>query len=607
MLNAWHLPVAPFIKHHQDKLSVTLWLRGDALPQRVVLRIEQDNEELGIAMKRQRNTGTGDVTVWRGDIPLAEGQPRRRYSFKLLWDNRQLWFTPQGFNRFPPAKLEQFAVDFPDSGPQWVADQVFYQIFPDRFARSRTRSAGQDKVYWHHAAGRETVLRDWDEPLTAEAGGSTFYGGDLDGISEKLPYLKKLGVTALYLNPVFTAPSVHKYDTEDYRHVDPQFGGDAALLRLRHNTQRLGMRMILDGVFNHSGDTHPWFDRHNQSGQGACHHPASPSREWYSFSAEGQALDWLGYSSLPKLDYRAEGLVDEIYRGEDSIVRHWLKAPWNMDGWRLDVVHMLGESGGAKHNLEHVTGITRAAKETLTEAYVVGEHFGDARQWLQVDAEDAAMNYRGFTFPLWGFLANTDISYDPQHIDARTCMAWMENYRAGLSHQQQLRMFNQLDSHDTARFKSLLGKDVARLPLAVVWLFSWPGVPCIYYGDEVGLDGNNDPFCRKPFPWESSQQDTALLALYQRMAHLRQRQQALRHGGCQVVYAEDNVVVFVRVWQQQRVLVAINRGEACEVVLDDSPLLTVASLQCVEGHGSLHDGVLTLPAISATVWSGRQR
>lgn len=109
------------------------------------------------------------------------------------------------------------------------------------------------------------------------------------------------------------------------------------------------------------------------------------------------------------------------------------------------------------------------------------------------------MNYRGFTFPLWGFLANTDISYDPQFIDAQTCMAWMDNYRAGLSHQQQLRMFNQLDSHDTARFKSLLGKDVARLPLAVVWLFTWPGVPCIYYGDEVGLDGNNDPFCRKPF------------------------------------------------------------------------------------------------------------
>lgn len=198
--------------------------------------------------------------------------------------------------------------------------------------------------------------------------------------------------------------------------------------------------------------------------RGACHNPESPWRDWYSFSDDGTALDWLGYASLPKLDYQSESLVNEIYRGEDSIVRHWLKAPWNMDGWRLDVVHMLGEAGGARNNLQHVAGITEAAKETQPEAYIVGEHFGDARQWLQADVEDAAMNYRGFTFPLWGFLANTDISYDPQQIDAQTCMAWMDNYRAGLSHQQQLRMFNQLDSHDTARFKTLLGRDVARLP-----------------------------------------------------------------------------------------------------------------------------------------------
>ena len=540
---------------------------------------------------------------WRGEIALHEGQPRRRYGFKLLWDDRQLWFAPKGFSEIPPAKLELFAYDSPDAGPQWVADQVFYQIFPDRFARSPSRSAQQDKVYHHHAAGHDIVLRDWDSPLTAEAGGSTFFGGDLDGISAKLPYLKKLGVTALYLNPVFTAPSVHKYDTEDYRQVDPQFGGNDALLRLRHNTQREGMRMVLDGVFNHSGDTHAWFDRHNRGSEGACHHPESPWRDSYSFSDDGKALDWLGYSSLPKLDYRSNGLVNEIYAGEDSIVRHWLKAPWNMDGWRLDVVHMLGEAGGAKNNLKHVSGITQAAKATRPDAYVLGEHFGDARQWLQQDAEDAAMNYRGFTFPLWGFLANTDISYDPQKIDAQTCIAWMEDYRAGLSHQQQLRMFNQLDSHDTARFKSLLGRDAARLPLAVVWLFSWPGVPCIYYGDEVGLDGDNDPFCRKPFPWDEKKQDRELLALYQRLAALRKATPALRHGGCEVLYAEGDVVVFLRVLGAERVMVVINRREACEVVLPDSPLLNVEWLR-KEGTGQLKEDVLTLPAISATVWVG---
>ncbi|MDQ8582432.1 maltodextrin glucosidase [Klebsiella sp. CN_Kp091] len=605
MLKAWHLPVAPFIKEQQERLVITLWLSGETMPQRITLRAEEDNEELSLPMQRLRQSPHADVVAWRGEINLMNGQPRRRYSFKLLWADRQLWFTPQGFQRFPPARLEQFAVDVPDSCPQWVADQVFYQIFPDRFARSEAREAGQDQVYYHHAAGQNIVLKAWDEPLTGEAGGSTFYGGDLDGISEKLPYLKQLGVTALYLNPVFVAPSVHKYDTADYRRVDPQFGGDAALLRLRHNTQREGMRLILDGVFNHTGDSHPWFDRHQQASNGACHQPDSPWREWFNFSQEGVAHNWLGYASLPKLDYRSSSLVNEIYAGEDSVVRHWLKAPWSMDGWRLDVVHMLGEDGGARNNLRHIAGITQAAKREQPEAFVFGEHFGDARQWLQADAEDAAMNYRGFTFPLWGFLANTDISYDPQHIDAQTCMAWMDNYRAGLSHQQQLRMFNQLDSHDTARFKSLLGKDVARLPLAVVWLFCWPGVPCIYYGDEVGVDGNNDPFCRKPFPWDPSLQDETLLALYKRMTTLRKGYQALRYGGCQVIYAEDNVVVFVRVYKQQRVLVAINRGHACEVVIDVSPLLEGKTWQRKEGAGDMHDDVLSLPAISASVWCSR--
>lgn len=604
MLQAWHLPVAPFVKQNKDQLVITLWLSGSKLPTRVTLRVEIDNEETSLVMRKVRIAPKAGVTAWRATLSLLSGQPRRRYSFKLLWEDRQLWFTPQGFSRFPPARLEQFAVDYPDDGPQWVAEQVFYQIFPDRFARSEQSDTQQDEAYFHHAAQQEIVLRQWDEPLTAEAGGSTFYGGNLDGISEKLPYLRKLGVTALYLNPIFVAPSVHKYDTEDYRRVDDRFGGDQALFRLRRNTHRLGIRLVLDGVFNHSGDSHAWFDRHNRGTTGACHNPASSWREWYSFHDDGRARDWLGYPSLPKLDYQAATLVEEIYQGEDSIVRHWLKAPWNMDGWRLDVVHMLGEAGGARNNLQHVAGIARAAKETRPEAYIVGEHFGDARQWLQADVEDAAMNYRGFTFPLWAFLANSDISMDPQKIDAQTCMAWMDNYRAGLSQQQQIRMFNQLDSHDTPRFKTVLGKDVLRLPLAVVWLFTWPGVPCIYYGDEVGLDGANDPFCRKPFPWDKTQQDSGLLALYQRMIRLRRRSQALCYGGCQVIYAEENVVVFLRVWQQERVLVAINRGEPCEVVLTPSPLLDAKVWHCKEGKGTLSHDVLSLPAVSATIWQG---
>ena len=289
MLQAWHLPVAPFVKQNKDQLVMTLWLTGSKPPSRVTLRAEIDNEETSIPMRRVRLAPKSGVTAWRAAISLQSGQPRRRYSFKLLWDDRQLWFTPQGFSPFPPARLEQFAVDSPDCGPQWVAEQVFYQIFPDRFARGEQHQDQQNNVYYHHAAGQEIVLRDWDEPLSGEAGGSTFYGGTLDGISEKLPYLHELGVTALYLNPVFVAPSVHKYDTEDYRHVDARFGGDQALLRLRRSTHRLGIRLVLDGVFNHSGDSHAWFDRHNRGTTGACHNPASEWREWYSFDEDGRA------------------------------------------------------------------------------------------------------------------------------------------------------------------------------------------------------------------------------------------------------------------------------------------------------------------------------
>ena len=419
---------------------------------------------------------------------------------------------------------------------------------------------------------------------------------------EKLDYLRSLGVTTLYFCPVFEAAENHRYGTADYSRIDPMLGCEEHFSTLCEKAHSLGMRVMLDGVFNHTGFVSRYFNGDGFYPElGAHQSQDSPWSSWYNFQQWPDRYEsWWGIYSLPAVNEHDPSYREFIFGGENSVVRRWLRA--GADGWRLDVVHMLGEAGGARNNMQHVAGITEAAKETQPEAYIVGEHFGDARQWLQADVEDAAMNYRGFTFPLWGFLANTDISYDPQQIDAQTCMAWMDNYRAGLSHQQQLRMFNQLDSHDTARFKTLLGRDIARLPLAVVWLFTWPGVPCIYYGDEVGLDGKNDPFCRKPFPWQVEKQDTALFALYQRMIALRKKSQALRHGGCQVLYAEDNVVVFVRVLNQQRVLVAINRGEACEVVLPASPFLNAVQWQCKEGHGQLTDGILALPAISATVW-----
>lgn len=324
-----------------QRLDITLWLQGDELPERVFLRAEPDNEEWLLVMKAQRHEG---MRRYQASLTLNEGEPTRRYCFKLLWADRQQWFGPQGWSPTPPGQLAQFAVDEPDNGPEWVADQLFYQIFPDRFASSGGEHGIQSGSYRHHAAGAEVIRRDWQHPLEDRHAASTFYGGDLDGIGAKLPYLQQLGVTALYLNPIFTAPSVHKYDTEDYYQVDPHFGGNAALQRLRVSTHKVGMKLVLDGVFNHTGDSHPWFDRHRQGENGACHHPDSPYRGWFNFYPDGRALDWKGNASLPKLNFAEPQVAEAIYRGEGSVVRHWLRPPYSIDGWRLDVVHMLGRT-----------------------------------------------------------------------------------------------------------------------------------------------------------------------------------------------------------------------------------------------------------------------
>lgn len=603
MLFAWHLPVSPYVHHHDDRLEIGLWLQGDDLPHQVMLRCEPDNEEWLLVMQEQKQ---GDYTRYQADLTLLAGESVRRYCFKLLWENRQQWFGPLGFSIIPPAQMAQFALEIPTQSPAWVADQVFYQIFPDRFSSSGLEHTVKDGSYFHHAVQRDVIRKAWDEPLTDENSSSTFYGGDLDGIVERLPYLKSLGITALYLNPIFTAPSNHKYDTEDYYQVDPYLGGNAALIRLREKTHELGMRLILDGVFNHTGDTHPWFDRYQQQTEGAYYDPASPHRTRFTFTAEGRALDWKGNSTLPKLDFSSQSVVDSVYQADDSVLRHWLREPYHIDGWRLDVVHMLGEGGSARGNLHHLGGMYRAVKSENPQAYVFGEHFGDARRWLQAGVEDAAMNYMGFALPVRAFLTGVDVAYQPIQLSAAQCAEWMDSYRAGLSHTQQLAMFNQLDSHDTARFITLLAGNPQRMPMALVWLFTWIGVPCLYYGDEIGLDGENDPFCRKTFPWDEARWNGDLLAVTQRMATLRQQSIALRRGGCHIVHAREDMLVFVRQYENETVLIALQREGRGRCILPNSPFIPVGQWKRIEGDGKLvrESGYIELimSAESAAVW-----
>ncbi|ALP41586.1 maltodextrin glucosidase [Aeromonas schubertii] len=315
------------------------------------------------------------------------------------------------------------------------------------------------------------------------------------------------------------------------------------------------MRIVLDAVVNHTSTEHPWF----APPEGAHGNPDSPWRSFYTFAEDGDYVSWKGIRSLPKLDFASERVQDVIYRADDAIVRHWMRPPYQIDGWRFDVIHMLGEQGSASGNRHHVRALRGAVKQENPDAYVLGEHFFEASQWLQGDQEDGAMNYYGFAHPIRAFLAGKDIAYQPIRISAAELDRWLRLARAHIPFANQLAQFNLLDSHDTARFLELLGGDRERMALAVTLLMTYIGAPCVYYGDEVGMRGGNDPDCRRCFPWESTRWDHALHDLYRRLIRLRRQRPALRRGDLQTLYAGEHTLAYARTLERDQVVVACNR------------------------------------------------
>ena len=319
----------------------------------------------------------------------------------------------------------------------------------------------------------------WGAPIDPAAAATTFYGGDLAGIRHQLDYLHgELGVTTLYLNPIFTAGSNHKYDTEDYDNVDPHLGGNAALAELAGALRARDMRLVLDAVVNHTGANHPWFNRYGRhAAQGAYQSADSRWRSWYLFTGAHDYASWNGHASLPVLDFSNPDVCAAVYGDHGAILRRWMRPPYAIDGWRFDVIHMLGEGPGARNNTHHVRQFRRAVREENAEAYVLGEHFGEATRWLQGEQEDGAMNYYGFAQPVRAWLAERDFAGEPAELSTPELERWLTAARARVPYENQLAQLNLLDSHDTARFFTAVERDLARMQLAVTCCSPTPVCP----------------------------------------------------------------------------------------------------------------------------------
>lgn len=446
--------------------------------------------------------------------------------------------------------------------PSWVKDAIFYQIFPDRFAKSGRNPAGS------------LPFESWDSPPTVQG----FKGGDLYGVIEKLDYLQELGINAIYFNPIFASASNHRYHTFDYYNVDPLLGGNEALKKLLKEAHKRGMRVILDGVFNHA--SRGFWQFHHVLETGHC----SPYRDWFYFDQdrlhekrhwgayptpeeqhaikqEGslRAIGYQGWWNLPALPkFRIETPAVREFLLE--VAEYWIK--FGIDGWRLDVPGEINDDAFWQEFRNRVRTIN-------PDAYIVGEIWHEAQRWLQGDQFDAVMNYL-VTAAAIGFFGGQRVNMDV----VNQCGGLQHRVHPGMNAfgfaNELDRLFNLyswditsaqlnlLDSHDMPRFLSCTNGDKDSLKLAWLFMFTIPGAPCIYYGDEVGVDGGHDPYCRKSFPWDESNWDHDLLEYAKACTALRKDHAALRRGEYKRIHADGDVMVFMRSHKNENMTVAFN-------------------------------------------------
>jgi len=566
----FHPQSGDWVSWNNDWLCLSLLMEPLSHTKQLWVRSEPNNEE---ELHQMEHVGSiGRLEHWRCWLPMDTAVWPFHYCFKILAEGRQWWLDAEGIGAYLPLFERQFRIHIDDScrPPQWVADQVFYQIFPDRFCNGDPALSVRTDEYSYRGGDSRVYARDWDEPFNPSPrheAQSEFYGGDLPGIESRLDYLQQLGVTALYLNPIFCSPSNHKYDTTDYYQVDPHLGGNQAFSSLTGELHRRGMKIVLDAVLNHTSSEHPWFGRYRHDGQGAFNNRHSPYRQWYLFDEHNNYYSWKGHDSLPKLDFGNEQVRAMAYAASDSVIRHWLKAPYQIDGWRFDVIHMLGEGRGARNNAKYVRAFRQAMREENPASYMLGEHFSEGSRWLQGEQEDGCMNYYGFAQPVWAFLGGKDIKQQPIRLDANELARWLTQTRARLPFVNQLAQLNLLDSHDTPRILTILDNHAGRLHLALTLQMTYPGTPCIYYGDEIGMTGNADPGCRAPFRWDPAHWNHGIHRWYQQLTGLRQRHAALRRGDVLLLHAEGDALVYARSLDGDHWVVAINRGDEVELEL----------------------------------------
>lgn len=556
-------------------------------------------------------------------INLALGTKMIKYHFRTVGQYR-LYYNVFGTSEHFSEEWEfEFTPGF--KTPDWAKGAVMYQIMVDRFNNGDKSNDVMTNEYAYIGRGVSKV-ENWMEPPAVD-GTRQFYGGDLQGVIDKLEYLEKLGVEVIYFNPIFVSPSNHKYDTQDYDYIDPHFGkivndngklledGDnnnehaqrykvrttdlanleasnKLFVELVEKAHAHGIKIIIDGVFNHCGSFNKWMDKekfytkNKNYKSGAYISKDSPYNLYFKFledrwpdnnSFEG----WWGFDTLPKLNYEgSKELCDYII----EVGKKWVSPPYNVDGWRLDVAADLGHSQEFNH--EFWKKFRKAVKEANPEAIILAEHYGDANSWLQGDQWDTIMNYDGFMDPVTWFLTGVDKHSDNSNPgmrgDAGTFKLTMQYQMSRMQNQSLLVAMNELSNHDHSRFLTRTNRMVGRVGTAgtaaasqdideaifkqgVVMQMTLPGAPTLYYGDEAGVCGWTDPDNRRTYPW--GYENFEILEFYRETIAIHRQHKVFKTGSYKPLVEQRDLLCYGRFDMDNAAFVAINTSDTDKTVL----------------------------------------
>ncbi|MFN8223240.1 MAG: glycoside hydrolase family 13 protein [Gaiellales bacterium] len=552
---------------------------------RVALRYVRDGEPRGVQATLDRSSGADDW--WRAQ--LSVWNPTVSYRFIMSGrDGAYLWLNAAGVFARDVVDADDFVITLSAGGPDWHRQGVVYEVFPDRFAKSGVVD-GLELPGW-------AQRRAWGVPPTGRGPETPFevYGGDLPGIQARLDYLERLGISVLYLTPFFPAASSHRYDASSFERVDPLLGGDRALAELSEAAHRRGLRVIGDLTLNHCGALHEWFTA-------AQADPSAPERDLFYFddALPNGYESWLGIPTLPKLDWSSP----ELRRRMTAAARLWLEPPFELDGWRIDVANMVGRF----RELALTTDVAAELRTVVADKLLVAEHGHDFRADLLGDGWHGTMNYAGFLRPVWTWLRAHDVPAELQQsfwgvpvglprLGGRATAETMASFRAGLPWDRVLHSWSLLDSHDTARFRTVAGSRDRHL-VGIGLQMTSPGVPMVFAGDEVGLEGDWGEDARRTMPWDDEGTwDRRLHDEYRSLIALRRAHAALADGGLRYVHVDDDAIAFLRESPNGRVLCLASRASHPPVTIDRDLLGTEALEPLVGGEAAVDGTTFTLPS-----------